>query len=295
MIQLTLVQLKAYQARTFCLNPELLLKTPQDAIRFVNERGFVFFWPVKGFTFPSLWAAVAGDRPVPDDHDDPANITWSWKDDLLDQHVWYYGRVLKHKNAFISYDLLPSFYALSPNYGSPEDDIEEDYRLGHLTLESKLIFDTLLEKGPLDTINLRKEAHLTGQNSKSPFNRALDQLQRDFRILPTAIADVGAWHYAFKYDLTHRVYPDLIEEARPISESQARRNLVLAHLRSLGVTRERDITSLFHWEPAVTHRTVESLKRTGEILPEVFLENSQDAWVGTLEIINKMEGSRINY
>jgi len=169
MIQLTLVQLKAYQARTFCLNPELLLKTPQDAIRFVNERGFVFFWPVKGFTFPSLWAAVAGDRPVPDDHDDPANITWSWKDDLLDQHVWYYGRVLKHKNAFISYDLLPSFYALSPNYGSPEDDIEEDYRLGHLTLESKLIFDTLLEKGPLDTINLRKEAHLTGQNSKSPF------------------------------------------------------------------------------------------------------------------------------
>jgi len=80
MIQLTLVQLKAYQARTFCLNPELLLKTPQDAIRFVNERGFVFFWPVKGFTFPSLWAAVAGDRPVPDDHDDPANITWSWKE-----------------------------------------------------------------------------------------------------------------------------------------------------------------------------------------------------------------------
>jgi len=113
----------------------------------------------------------------------------------------------------------------------------------------------------LNTINLRKEAHLTGQNSKSPFIRALDQLQRDFRILPTAIADVGAWHYAFKYDLTHRVYPDLIEEARPISESQARRNLVLAHLRSLGVTRERDITSLFHWEPAVTHRTVESLKR----------------------------------
>lgn len=289
MTEISPARLKAYQAQTFRFSPDLILKTPADAIDFVNQRGFVFFWPVKGTTFPSLWTAVAGDRPVPDDHDDPAHITWSWKDSLLDQHVWYYGRVLKHKNAFISYEMLPSFYALSPNYGSPEDDIEEEYRQGHLTQESRLIFQTLLEKGALDTINLRKESHLTGQNSGSPFNRALDQLQMDFRILPTAIADVGAWHYAFKYDLTHRVYPDLLDQARPISESQARRNLALSALRSLGAAREKDFTSLFHWEAAITLRTIGSLRKSGEILTDLSLENSKDSWIGTLEFLNKME------
>ena len=54
-----------------------------DAATFVNERGFIFFWPIKGITFPSLWIAVAGDRKVADAHDDPGHITWGWKDDAL--------------------------------------------------------------------------------------------------------------------------------------------------------------------------------------------------------------------
>ena len=289
MTKLALDDLKRYQANTFHLQPKLTLKSPADAVDFVNERGFVFFWPVKGMTLPSLWAAVAGDRPVADEHDDPGHVTWGWKDSMLDQHVWYYGRVVKRKNAFISHELLPYFYALSPNYGSPEDDFEDQYQMGHLTLETKLIFDTLIEKGAMDTINLRKESHLAGQASSAPFERAIGQLQMDFRILPVGIADVGSWHYAFTYDLTHRQYPDLLEQARNISESQARNHLVLSYLRSVGAARERDIASLFLWDAAVTHRVVEGLRKREEILTEIELENSKDAWVGTLEIGNTIK------
>jgi len=286
---LSLDQLKAYHARTFHLTPDRVLKTPEDAVRFVEERGFVYFWPVKGMPFPSLWAAVAGDRPVPNEHDDPGNITWDWKDSLLDKHVWYYGRVLRHKNAFISHRLLPSFYALSPNYGSPEDDLEEDYHEGRLTAETRQIFRTLLEKGPLDTIKLRKESHLAGQNSNTPFSRAMDQLQMDFRVLPVGVADAGSWHYAFIYDLTHRIYPNLIEQARDISEMSARCTLLLTCLLSVGIAREQDISSLFHWEPAVTHRVIEFMRKRGELVSEVSLENSDDSWVGTLAIFNTMK------
>ena len=266
---LSLAKVEAYRSNTFHLTDKSRLKTPEDAIQFVNERGFIFFWPVKGVVLPSLWAGVAGDRPVPDDHDDPGHITWGWKDSLLDQHVWYYGRILKHKNAFISHSLLPYFYALSPNYGSPEDDFADDYQTGHLSLETKLIFETLVDKGRLDTINLRKEAHLSGQNSSGPFNRALDQLQMDFRVLPVAIADIGAWHYAFIYDLTHRQYPDLIEESRPISESQARGTIVLTYLRSVGVAREKDVASYFIGMLRSPIGVVESLKRHGEVAGEL--------------------------
>ena len=46
---------------------------------------------------PSLWTAVAGDRPVADAHDDPGHITWGWKDRSLDKKIWYYGKILRRK------------------------------------------------------------------------------------------------------------------------------------------------------------------------------------------------------
>ena len=61
-------RLAAFRAESFRTGPGLQLATFQDAVDFVNARGFVFFWPVKGANLPSLWAAVAGDRPVADEH-----------------------------------------------------------------------------------------------------------------------------------------------------------------------------------------------------------------------------------
>jgi hypothetical protein len=72
-----------YRLKSFRIQPNLRIKTQSEAIEFVNERGFIFFWSISGISFPSLWTAVAGDRPVADEHDDPGHITWRWKDDLL--------------------------------------------------------------------------------------------------------------------------------------------------------------------------------------------------------------------
>ena len=102
----------------------------EQAVEYVNQRGFIFFWPNKNIVMPSLWTAVAGDRPVPDEHDDPGHVTWDWKDKSLGKRLWYYGRVLSNRNAMVSLDLLPFFYALSPNYGSPSEDYLEQYMLG---------------------------------------------------------------------------------------------------------------------------------------------------------------------
>ena len=72
-----------YRAQTFRTAAGRRIATKEEAIAFVNERGYVYFWPIKEVTLPSLWAAVAGDRPVPDEHDDPGHVTWGWKDELL--------------------------------------------------------------------------------------------------------------------------------------------------------------------------------------------------------------------
>ena len=102
----------------------------RQAVDFVNQRGFVYFWPIKGVTLPSLWAAVAGERPVPNEHDDPGHVTWGWKDELLGARRWYYAKVLRKKATFIALDVVPNFYALSENYGEPEQDYLLQYQEG---------------------------------------------------------------------------------------------------------------------------------------------------------------------
>jgi hypothetical protein len=249
------------------------LTSPQQAVDFVNQRGFLFLWPIKDVELPSLWAAVAGDRPVADDHDDPGHITWSWKDQLLDQRVWYYTRMLKRKNTFISLELAPYFYALTPNFGSPEEDFYDQYQQGQLPLETKLIFEALLKEGPLDTLSLRKAAHLTGKDSG--FARALDLLQVDMRVLPVSISEAGRWHYAFVYDLTHRYFPDLAEKARPISESQARQKMTQKYFESLGAATARQTAALFHWTPEITERTLSHLVQEDNLVADVTVENEK--------------------
>jgi hypothetical protein len=99
--------LAAYRSKTFRSTPDMHLFGIEDAIEFVKQRGFVFFWPIKDILLPSLWVAYAGDRPVADDHDDPGHVTWGWKDSLLGKRSWYYGRILRKRNTIISLDTHP--------------------------------------------------------------------------------------------------------------------------------------------------------------------------------------------
>jgi hypothetical protein len=282
---LDLNRFKSYRARTFHLLPALRVTTPEGALDFVDERGFTFFWPVKGMDLPSLWSTVAGDRPVAEGHDDPGHKTWGWKDNALGKKIWYYGKILRRKATFISLATAPYFYALSENFGSPEEDYLLAYREGRLTQAAKQIYEALLDKGSLDTLMLRKESRL--QNAKeSEFNRALEDLQRDFKILPIGIAEVGAWKYAFRYDITARHLPELPEQARPIGEAEARRRLAELYFRSVGAAQVRDLVKLFGWPPELAKRTAARLVEAGVLAEEVTHPTFKGEWLALSELIN---------
>ena len=224
----------------------------------MNERGFVYFWPIKGIELPSLWIAVAGSRVVADKHDDPGHITWRWKDNALGKKKWYYAKVLRRKATMISLNVAPYFYALTENYGSPEDDYLLAYEEGRLTQAAKQVYEALLKEGTLHTIDLRSAAKLTNAR-ESEFNRALEDLQADFKILPVGVAKAGAWKYAFLYEIVPRHYPELPEKARFISEAEARQTLLELYFESVGAAQDRDIHKLFGWQKDLTSRTIASL------------------------------------
>jgi hypothetical protein len=263
---LDLEKLQVHRTGTFNLPPISPITTPAGALKFIKARGYAFFWPIKGIEFPSLWSAVAGDRPVPNEHDDPGHITWGWKDDALDKRQWYYAKVLRGKATFISLDIAPFFYALSENYGSPEEDYLIAYEEGRLTQAAKQVYEAILKNGPLNTIDLRSMAHLVNAKD-SEFNRALEVLQRDFKILPVGVAQAGSWRYAFIYESTARYYPELPDQARTIGEAQARERILELYFAALGGSSLRQVKLVFGWGSELIGRTLERLQAAGSLVP----------------------------
>ena len=270
--------LQRYRNATFRLTPDRRLRNPADALDFVNERGFVYFWPIKGVTLPSLWAAVAGDRPVADEHDDPGHITWRWKDESLDKRIWHYAKVLRGRATLIALDLVSTFYALSENYGEPEQDYLIQYQDGLLSHEAKLIYEKLLADGPLDTVTLRRETRMTSKASNYPFERALTHLQRNFNILPVGVAQTGSWRYSFIYECVHRWRPDLPALARAISRRSARAKLVERHLQSVGAATAADVRKLFQWPKREVEQALEDVTASGKVARGFEMKGERGEW-----------------
>jgi hypothetical protein len=267
-----------YRNQTFGINPNGKSHSLNDAANFVKKRGFVFFWPIQGITLPSLWTAVAGDRLVADAHDDPGHITWQWKDDALGKKIWYYGKILRKKATMIDLGIAPYFYALSDNFGDPVEDVRIQYHEGKLTQEAKIIFESLVNNGPLDTISIRRITHMTSKESNYRFDRAITLLQSDFKVLPIGVSDAGAWRYSFIYDLTHRHYPDIVEKARFISEREAQQKLSERFFDSVGAAKLSDVMKLFGWKKNDSEIAVRALAKTGIVIPDLEMESEFGKW-----------------
>lgn len=278
------------RAHNYHRTPDRRIQTVEAARAFVEEVGFCHFWPIKGVELPNLFHAIAGRiRPVPMEHDDPdISKCWGWKDQALGQQWWYYGKLLRRRATLVSLDWLPTFYACSENYGDLNDYLEE-YRAGRLTVEAKQIYEALLEHGPLDTIQLRREAHMSAESAKSRFDRALVELQVGLKVLPIGVAEAGAWRYAFIYEIVQRHFPELPEQARQISRAQARRALVPQYLDNVVAADRNMIGRVFHvldWTPEELDRTITALLQEG-VVREVRVEGLKHPQLASTRVLDR--------
>jgi len=262
-------QIHQYRSNTYRIKPDIRLHTIIDAVNFVNERGFMFFWPITGLDLPSLWCGVAGDRPVPNNHDDPGHITWRWKDDLLGKKKWFYAKILLRRSTIISLKLIPYFFALSQSVHECLEDITYIYEQGKISTEEKQIFKALTLSGPLDTITLRTQSNLSAPESASRFNRALELLQRDFRIMPSGISQNGRWRYAYIYQTVYTVFPELIERSLQISKEEAINTILRSFFQSNGAGTIKEIQKLFRWSEPDINVSINSLIISGEIIQAI--------------------------
>lgn len=246
---------------------DLRLRTSRQARTFVRQVGFCLFWPTSGIELPNLLQAIAGNaRPLTTGYDDPAiGRSWNWKDEALDKRWWYYGKLVRRRATLVSLELLPSFYALSENYGDPQDYLVE-YREGRLSAEAKSIYEVLLQQGPTDTVRLRAEARLASTSAKARFDRALVELQAGLKVLPVGVAEAGAWRYAFIYELVDRWVPQVPDQARGLSVGEARRRILRQLLGNLIVADRAGLARILGWRGADLARTLDPMLQGGEVV-----------------------------
>jgi uncharacterized protein YcaQ len=125
---------------------------------------------------------------------------------------------------------------------------------------------------------------MSSASSESRFNRAIVELQSDFKILPVAVTEAGAWHYAFAYDVVARHYPDIPETAHSIEEKEARQVLIDIYARSLGAVQLQDIQRLFGWKPDEVRRAVDSSLSVGRLVSVSLVAGLQGEWLVVPEL-----------
>ena len=271
---LNLETLRSMRAERYRQRPHLRVKTEAEALSFLDDVGLCLLFSAQDVELPSLWGAICGgDRSVPEHHDDhELGLTWQWKDSLPVAGKVLYGKFLRKRPVFISLDLAPYFYALSPNYGDPAQDYLQEYLDGRLSAEAKQVYEVLLEQGALPTSRLRREAALGGKSSATRFDRALAELQMDLRITKVAISDANRWGYCYVYDLLPRHFPGVVEASQGISGRQARETILLRYLRTVVMATPRQVSSLFGWEPGDVDRLAERLAGEGRLRQHVHIE-----------------------
>jgi hypothetical protein len=274
MISLTLEALRAARAKRYRQRPDLRVQTEEEALRFLNEVGLSVLFSAKGIELPSLWGALCGeDRPVPSHHDDlELGLAWQWKDTLPVAGKVLYGKFLRKRPVFLSLDLAPHFYALSPNYGNLAEDYQQDYLDGRLSVEAKQVYEVLLDQGALPTSRLRREAGLSGKRNATRFERALTELQMDLRITKVAISDANRWGYCYVYDLLPRHFTEVVRKAEAITGRQARETILLRYLQTVIAATPQQVRGLFGWQPGDVDRLVGQLGAAGRIQAGIRIE-----------------------
>jgi uncharacterized protein YcaQ len=159
------------------------------------------------------------------------------------------------------------FFALSESAFHDIEDMEYIHRIGKLSRLELEIYSLLISSGPLDSISMRDRLLTSPAFSTSDFNRSLENLQRNFQVIPIGISDKGRWHYAYLYDTVEHYYPEKLKNAYKISKGLAREIILSAYLLSIGIATFSDMKKLLGWDANEIQQTLDSLQNAGMIYP----------------------------
>jgi hypothetical protein len=218
-------EIEAFRDRTWRRAPDLRLEEPLAAERFIDRVGFCSTLTDSRRPGPSLYIAVCGRRdahaPRNVQKDPEMSLAWTIKDELVRRGRVFYGKLRGSRAVFITPRLLPYFNALFGLARNRESTV--------LTKPAKDILKILRKEWEMSTAELRAAA---GIKDRASFNKALDELQKVFKVIPGEIVYVPKFTYI--WTLTEARFPD--DLATTVSREEALKEIARAYLTGAGMT-----------------------------------------------------------
>jgi hypothetical protein len=218
-------EIEVHRDRTWRRESELRIQEPLAAERFIDRVGFCSALTDSRRPGPSLYIAVCGRRdahtPRNVQKDPETSLAWTIKDEVVRRGRVYYGKLRGSRSIFITRRLVPHFNALSGLRRRQEASV--------LSQPAQDILKVLRKEWEMSTGDLRSAS---GVNDRGAFTKAIDGLQRVFKVIPGEI--VYEPKFTYIWTLTESRFAD--ELATVVTREEALKEIARAYLAGAGMT-----------------------------------------------------------
>ena len=218
-------EIEVHRDRMWRRDPENRVEDVYAAERFIEEVGFCEALTDSRRPGPSLYVAVCGRRdahmPRNVQKDPESRLAWTIKDDVMRRGKCFYGKVLRGRATFIATRLLPFFNAL---WGVPQRMEKKT-----LSADAQVILKIMRREWELATRDLREAS---GISERARFDKAMTQLQKSLKIIPTDVLYEPTFTYI--WSIPEARFPEQLKQS--VDREEALKEIARSYLVGAGMT-----------------------------------------------------------
>lgn len=192
---------------------------------FIEEVGFCNALTDRRHPGPSLFIAVCGRRdahlPRNVQKDPECKLAWTIKDEVIRRGKIYYAKLARARTTFVAPRLISHFNAV---WGVPKDR-----EASVLSDGARAVIRVLRREWEMGTRDLREASGIT---SRPHFSKAIDELQKTFKVIPSEVVYEPGFTYI--WSLAEGRFPN--ELKKRVSREVALREIARAYLAGAGLT-----------------------------------------------------------
>jgi hypothetical protein len=223
-------EIEVHRDRMWRRDPENRVEDVYTAERFIEEVGFCEALTDSRRPGPSLYVAVCGRRdahmPRNVQKDPESRLAWTIKDDVMRRGKCFYGKVLRGRSTFIARRLIPFFNAL---FGVPKR-MEKKV----LSADALAILQIMRREWEMGTRDLREAS---GISERARFDKAMTQLQKTLKIIPTEVLYEPTFTYI--WSIPEARFPDELNQN--MGREDAVREIARSYLVGAGMTQRGEL------------------------------------------------------
>jgi hypothetical protein len=153
--------------------------------------------------------------------DPESRMAWTIKDDVMRRGKCFYGKLLRGRSTFIAPRLLPFFNAL---WGMPRK-LEKKM----LSADAQSILKIMRREWEMASRDLREES---GINERARFDKAMTELQRSLKLIPTEVLYEPTFTYI--WSIPEARFADQLKEN--VERDEAVKEIARSYLVGAGMT-----------------------------------------------------------